>query len=234
VIALVALFALWYAFLWFALLPTRVACVERSCYAMACTLTARGLTSRSTRKWTTTLHKPRFVLLLVHVSANVRPHDGRRMSIRRTWVRRIWHWLPHHSLHAPPAHALDDKFDASLREAVHNGTRRSGGREYRDHQFPAARQRAVSWIVHSHGTAGTVEANRAIVATGTWVWPASGCSAAMRCSCRCGFVAMARAAGKVRALLRQVQQRSGFPSRRRRWRLWICSPTIEWRSRSPT
>jgi len=61
-----------------------------------------------------------------------------------------------------PSHALDDKLNASLREAVHSVLVPTTGASIVVTSFRPRGEGPFPWIVHSHGTAGTVKENRAI------------------------------------------------------------------------
>lgn len=60
------------------------------------------------------------------------------------------------------AHARDDRLDSSLREAVHSVPVAAAGASIVVTSFRPRGDGPFPWIVLSHGTAGTVEANRAI------------------------------------------------------------------------
>jgi len=60
------------------------------------------------------------------------------------------------------SHARDDKLNASLREAVHSVPVAAAGASIVVTSFRPRGEGPFPWIVHSHGTAGTPKANRAI------------------------------------------------------------------------
>jgi len=65
-------------------------------------------------------------------------------------------------LTSSPSHARDDKLNFSLREAVHSVPVATTGASIVVTSFRPRGNGPFPWIVHSHGTAGTLEENRAI------------------------------------------------------------------------
>lgn len=85
------------------------------------------------------------------------------MNIRRTWAPRTWLLIAAALVACSPAHARDDdKIDATLREAVHTVPVAAANASIVITSFRPRGNGPFPWIIHSHGTAGTVEANRAI------------------------------------------------------------------------
>jgi len=84
------------------------------------------------------------------------------MRIQRTRAPRTWLLVAAALIACSSAHARDDKIDASLREAVHTVPVAAAGASIVVTSFRPRGNGPFPWIVHSHGTAGTVEANRAI------------------------------------------------------------------------
>jgi dienelactone hydrolase len=86
----------------------------------------------------------------------------RRWSLPPTMSAAFWLLAAGALVVCSPSHARDDKLDSSLREAVHSVPVVAAGASIVVTSFRPRGAGPFPWIILSHGTAATAEANRAI------------------------------------------------------------------------